>query len=57
MLEVEKEISSKILENKRHYVINDKKNPIIFNNRIMKRYATYYNTPTNAKYNLHRNHK
>ena len=57
MLEVEKEFSSKILENKRHYVINDKNNPIIFNNRIMKRYATYYNTPTNAKYNLHRNHK
>ena len=57
MLEVVKDFSTKILENKTHYIINNKHSPIIFNNRIMRRYANYYSVSTNAKYNLHYNYK
>ena len=57
MLEVEKGNIANNLENKRHYVINDKHTKIVFNDRIIKRYKYYYNDSTNIKYNLPHTHK
>ena len=57
MLDVEKENIANNLENKRHYVINNKHTSIIFNDRIIKRYNSYYNISTNIKYNQHHNYK
>jgi|MDTB01.3.fsa_nt_gb hypothetical protein len=57
MLHIEKKNLLQNLENKKHYVINDKNNPIIFNDRINKRYAQYYSASTNVKYNLTLRHK
>ena len=43
----------KNLENKTHYVINDKKFTELFNNRIIHRYTSYYGDMSkNIIYNL-----
>ena len=57
MLEVEKENISNNLENKRHYVINNKLTNIVFNDRIIKRYKSYYNVSTNIKCSQPHNYK
>lgn len=57
MLETIKENISNHLENKKHYVINNKHTNIIFNDRIIKRYKSYYNYSTNIKYNQPQNYK
>lgn len=51
MLHIEKDKLPSNLENKTHYVINHKITPIIFNDRIIKRYTNYYSTSTHVKYN------
>ena len=51
MLDIETENLPQQLEHKTHYVINHTNKSIIFNNRIKKRYAAYYSTSTNVRYN------
>lgn len=57
MLEIEKNNLSNNLENKKHYVINNKHNNIIFNDRIIKRYTSYYSASTSITHNLPHNYK
>ena len=57
MLESEEKNITNNLENKRHYVINNKQNSIIFNDRITKRYKSYYSNSTNIKYNQFHTYK
>ena len=57
MLHIEKDKPPLNLENKTHYVINNKITPIIFNDRIIKRYIKYYSTSTSVKYNQHPQNK